>query len=75
MLILLWVVLSAVVGVAATTRGRSAATWTVLALILSPLIAGLLFVVLPKLDDREAITANDQEIERNIRAAKRRQLT
>lgn len=44
-----WLLLSAVVAVAANTRGRSALVWFVLALIVSPLIAGLLVCALPPL--------------------------
>jgi hypothetical protein len=42
-----WVGLSAVVSVAANTRGRDAAGWFFLALLISPLLAGLLVLALP----------------------------
>ena len=50
-IVLAWIVLSVIVGVAANTRGRGGAGWAVLALIVSPLIAGLLVLALPKLQD------------------------
>ena len=45
-----WIALSSVVGVAASSRGRDGGGWFVLALVISPLIAGLLVVALPRLD-------------------------
>lgn len=41
-----WVLLSIVVGVAASSRDRSGFGWFVLALLISPLIAGLLVLAL-----------------------------
>jgi hypothetical protein len=41
--------LAAVVGVAANTRERSGFGWFLLALVISPLIAGLLVMALPRL--------------------------
>ena len=46
-----WVMLSLVVGVAAASRGRNAA-WLLLALVISPLLAGLLLLALPNLGRR-----------------------
>jgi hypothetical protein len=43
----LWIALCSVVGVAASTRGRDGGGWFVLALVISPLIAGLLVLALP----------------------------
>jgi hypothetical protein len=43
-----WVMLSLVVGIAAASRGRNAA-WLLLALVISPLLAGLLLLALPNL--------------------------
>ena len=45
----LWIALSSVVGLAASTRGRDGGGWFVLALVISPLIAGLLVLALPAL--------------------------
>jgi hypothetical protein len=44
----LWVALSIVVGVAANSRGRNSLIWILLSLFLSPLIAGLLLLALPR---------------------------
>ena len=41
----LWVALSAVVGMLASSKGRSFLGWTLLALTISPLIAGLIVLV------------------------------
>lgn len=45
--IFLWLALSAVVGVAANSHGRNGVGWFLLALVISPLIAGLLLLALP----------------------------
>jgi hypothetical protein len=44
----LWIGLAVVVGVAANTRGRDGGGWFVLAVLISPIIAGLLLVALPR---------------------------
>lgn len=49
-----WFVFSVVVGVIASSRGRSGIGWTLLALLLSPLIIGLLVIVLPSKRARDA---------------------
>jgi hypothetical protein len=46
---ILWIGLAAVVGVAANTRGRNGFGWFLLAVVLSPLVAGLLVLALPQL--------------------------
>ena len=46
---LLWFGLAIVVGVAANTRGRDGVGWFLLAVIISPLFAGLLVLALPRL--------------------------
>lgn len=47
-LILIWPVLCVVVAIAAAKRGRSAIAWFVLAMVISPLVAGLLVLALGK---------------------------
>ena len=47
--LVVWVGLAIVVGVAANSRGRSGGGWFVLAICVSPLVAGLLVLVLPNL--------------------------
>jgi hypothetical protein len=49
-LIVLWLVLAVIVGVGANTRGRSGPGWFLLAVVISPLLAGLLVLVLPRGD-------------------------
>ena len=49
-LIFFWLALAVIVGVAANTRGRSSAVWVLLAIVISPLIAGLLLLALPRLE-------------------------
>lgn len=47
--VLAWVVFSIIVGVGANTRGRSFGGWFLLALVTSPLIAGLLLLAMPRI--------------------------
>ena len=47
---LLWFGLAIIVGVAANTRGRSGFGWFVFAILLSPLISGLLLLALPRVE-------------------------
>jgi len=43
-----WIGFSVVVGVASDTRGRNGAGWCMLALVLTPLLAGALLLALPR---------------------------
>jgi hypothetical protein len=47
-IVFFWLALSAIVAIAANTRGRHPGGWFLLAVVLSPLIAGLLLVALPR---------------------------
>jgi hypothetical protein len=63
-LLFFWIVFAIVVAVAANTRGRSALGWFLLAVIISPLIAGLLVLALPNRARRlqiEAERANSRQ--------------
>jgi len=64
-IILGWIVLAIIVGVAANTRGRSPVGWTLLALVVSPLIAGLLVLALPNMHTEFAVDEN--ALRRNVR--------
>jgi hypothetical protein len=75
-IVLCWFVLAIVVGVAAGGRGRSEVGWFALALILSPLIAGLLLPTLPDLRTHELTkeiadansgSVDDRELMRNVK--------
>jgi hypothetical protein len=66
-------VLAVVVGSAAGGRGRSGIGWLLLALIFSPLIAGLLLAILPDLRTHEMLktitdvsSVDDRELRRNV---------
>ena len=52
---LFWLGLAIVVGVAANTRGRHGWGWFLLAIVISPLLAGLLLLALPRLNPSRAI--------------------
>ena len=45
-IILVWLVFSVIVGVAANTRGRNGARWFFISMLISPLIAGLFVLAL-----------------------------
>jgi len=45
--VVVWILISLTVGLAAAERGRSQARWTVLALIASPIIAAILLIAFP----------------------------
>jgi len=49
--LILWLVGSVVVGIAAAARGRLGVGWFVLAMLLSPLIAGFMLILFPALAD------------------------
>jgi hypothetical protein len=59
--LVLYVGLAIVVGVAASSRGRTPGGWFLLALVVSPLIAGLLVLVLPNLQLQRARAAELQD--------------
>jgi hypothetical protein len=65
-LIVLWLVLAVIVGAAANTRGRNPLGWMILAVILSPMLAGLLVLVLPSLRDEPG--ADHTKRRGNVRA-------
>jgi hypothetical protein len=58
-LIFIWLALAVIVAVAANTRGRSSAVWVLLAIVISPLLAGSLLLALP-LDNGGAIFLENQ---------------
>jgi hypothetical protein len=60
---LVWLGLAIVVGVAASHRGRNGVGWFFLAVVITPLIAGLLVLVLPDAN----IERQQQEIQLNSR--------
>ena len=51
-----WMIFAIVVGVAASSRGRSGFGWFLLSLILSPLVGIILVLVLPKKGDAAMAT-------------------
>ncbi|WP_234683489.1 hypothetical protein [Bradyrhizobium monzae] len=63
-----WLILSAVVSVAASSRGRNGAWWFVIAVITSPLIAVLFVFGLPNLRHEELLSKlANREPERPLR--------
>jgi len=52
-IILFYFGLAIVIGVAASYRGRSGFGWFMLTILISPILAGLLLFVMPRLDQRD----------------------
>src|SRR5262249_11216647 len=61
-IIIFWIAFAIIVGVAANTRGRNGGGWFILALVISPLIAGLLVLALPGGGRLSAAPAHKEEI-------------
>jgi hypothetical protein len=74
---ILWFVLAFVIGVVAERRGRSGFGW-LLAILLSPLIAGILLAVLPDLymrslleEPRRSSAVDDRALDQAIKRGRR----
>jgi hypothetical protein len=70
---IIWLVLTFVIGVAAERRGRSGFGWFLLALFLSPLIAGILLAAFPDKnlralleEPRRSAAVDDEQLQRNV---------
>ncbi len=63
----LWLGLAIIVGVAANTRGRDGFGWFALAVIISPLLAGLLVLALPNNYSGSSIITEESERRRKRR--------
>jgi hypothetical protein len=75
---IIWVVLAFVIGVAAQRRDRSGFGWFLLAILLSPLIVGILLAVLPDLytrslleEPRRSSAVDDRALERAVKLGRR----
>jgi hypothetical protein len=76
---IIWFVLAFVIGVAAERRGRSGFGWFLLAVLLSPLIAGILLAVFPDLymrtlleEPRRTSAVDDRTLLQNIEGGRRK---
>lgn len=47
-IVFFWIVFAVIVGVGANTRGRDPVGWVLLAIVISPVLAGLLLLALPR---------------------------
>lgn len=56
--VILYLILAFIIGAGANARGRSGSGWFFLALLISPLISGLLLLLLPR---RTAVVGSDGE--------------
>ena len=68
-LVVLWLLFAILIGVAAKARGRFGIGWFLLAILLSPLIAGVILALLPDLrtqalleEIRGAGSVNEREV-------------
>jgi hypothetical protein len=75
---IIWFVLAFVIGVAADRRSRSGFGWFLLAILLSPLIAGILLAVLPDLymrslleEPRRSSAVDDRALEQAVKRGRR----
>jgi len=58
MLVVFWIVISFIIGWAATTKDRSFIGWTFISLLISPIIAGIVLAIIPKskpMDYKESV--------------------
>ena len=53
-IVFFWLAFAIIVGAAANTRGRDGVGWFVLAVLISPVLAGLLLLALPRFDRSRA---------------------
>jgi hypothetical protein len=65
-LIIIWFILSVVIGSAASQRGRGAFGWFLLSIFTSPLLAGVLLLLFPPLRD-PVLAVDDGALQRSIR--------
>lgn len=73
-LLFVWVIFAAVIGNAASQRGRSAIGWFLFSMIFSPLIAGLFLLLFPSLRDLdlERTAVDDKTLNAAIRKGRNR---
>jgi len=69
--VVVWVTVSIIVGVAANSRGRNGVGWFFVSLLLSPIIALLLLLVFPPIRKQQSLKFNDSELRRNIQRGRR----
>jgi hypothetical protein len=67
LIVIIWFVVSIFVGIAASSRGRSAFGWFLISLLLSPVLALLFLLVFPPLSDGPTRHLDDAELQKNIR--------
>jgi len=78
LVVIIWFVLAIVIGVAAQRRDRSGFGWFLLAILLSPLIVGILLAVLPDLytrslleEPRRSSAVDDRALEQAVKLGHR----
>jgi hypothetical protein len=74
LIFLFWLGFAIVVAVAADSRGRNAFGWTILALVISPLLAGLLLLAMRRRYDPFSDVATLAMIEATPEGSRSRQL-
>jgi len=66
--LIVWMVVSIIVGVAAGSRDRSGTRWFFISILLSPVLALLLLLVFPPLKAQESLEFNDAEFAKEHQA-------
>ena len=66
-----WVIFAIIVAVAASSRGRSAAGWFLISILLSPILALILVLVLPNLAAQELEEAHRRRREAELATVRR----
>ena len=67
-----WFIISIVVGIAASSRGRSGFGWFLLAVLISPILALLFLIAFPPKQRHIENEIDDIELQRNIRRGRRK---
>ena len=70
-ILIVWVIVSIIVGIAANARGRNGVGWFFVSILLSPVLALLLLLVFPPLKAQESLEFNDAELRKNIKLSRR----
>lgn len=65
-LVVLWVIISVMVGIAANARGQSGFGWFLIAIFISPLLALLFLLAFPSQEWLRTNKSDDKELQRNV---------
>lgn len=71
--LIVYLILSLVIGSAASQRGRNAFGWFLLSMLTTPLLAGVFLLLFPSLRDPtiEATAVSDEELQRALKKGRK----